>query len=141
MERDISMEPSGRSGVAPPPNSPRGSEDSRSTDRNILDLCRYKGGQRYKLAWLVATSAGRISNEQILHLVCEQQPQTGSGATRASRGLGNILSRRLRREQRYITASADVDCDRYRSHGLSRRIGESVRARPPPRAVQQSKAT
>ncbi|KAM8702051.1 hypothetical protein ACLKA7_001966 [Drosophila subpalustris] len=35
---DISMEPSRRSGVAPPPNSPRGSEDSRSTEPNTLDM-------------------------------------------------------------------------------------------------------
>ncbi|KAL7726242.1 hypothetical protein ACLKA6_001646 [Drosophila palustris] len=35
---EISMEPSGRSGVAPPPNSPRGSEDSRGTEPNTLDM-------------------------------------------------------------------------------------------------------
>ncbi|KAL7724195.1 hypothetical protein ACLKA6_016906 [Drosophila palustris] len=35
---DISMEPSGRSGVAPPPNSSRGSEDSRPTEPNTLDM-------------------------------------------------------------------------------------------------------
>ncbi|KAL7725573.1 hypothetical protein ACLKA6_003193 [Drosophila palustris] len=32
------MEPSGRSGVAVLPNSPRGSEDSRSTEPNTLDM-------------------------------------------------------------------------------------------------------
>ncbi|KAM8701406.1 hypothetical protein ACLKA7_004968 [Drosophila subpalustris] len=35
---EISMEPSGRSGVAPPPNSPRGSEDSRGTEPHTLDM-------------------------------------------------------------------------------------------------------
>ncbi|KAM8701767.1 hypothetical protein ACLKA7_004929 [Drosophila subpalustris] len=35
---DSSMEPSGRSGGASPPNSPRGSEDSRSTEPNTLDM-------------------------------------------------------------------------------------------------------
>ncbi|KAL7725473.1 hypothetical protein ACLKA6_017764 [Drosophila palustris] len=32
------MEPSGRSGVAPPPNSPRRSDDSRSLEPNTLDM-------------------------------------------------------------------------------------------------------
>ncbi|KAM8701554.1 hypothetical protein ACLKA7_005010 [Drosophila subpalustris] len=300
---DISMEPSGRSGVAPPPNSPRGSEDSRSTEPNTLDmgpvltlspvrvaegrerqdaarpavgwgqtnwvaapatwqlfgldgspglapgLCRegtksrLRPGRRgphtdrrpivprppptgrdshghptpAKLILLTAVSCGQINsisadfsvpnwfvffpfayttqaelqrkqnhhkqscNASSIAMLAEPprattKLQTSSAATRAGsatswicrhergpnfkransaprvraaatswfwrhkgeqRARLHFWSRRLR-EQRYITASADVDCDRYRSHGLSRRIGEAVSSGTPPRAVVSS---